>query len=114
MDSTQKTANAKFDDFAKLDIRIGKITQAEKIAGADKLLKLIIDFGAEKRQLVAGVAEFYSPEQLVGKQLPVIVNLEPRKFRGVESNGMIMAADVEGKPVLLHPDKEVPNGTKVR
>jgi len=103
-----------FDDFKKLDIRIGKIVSAEKVEGTDKLLKLEIDLGSEKRQLVAGVAEVYAPDQLIGREVPVLLNLEPRSIRGVESQGMILAADADGKPVLLHPEREVPPGSIVR
>jgi tRNA-binding protein len=103
-----------FDDFKKLEIRIGKILSAEKVEGTDKLLKLEIDFGMEKRQIVAGIAETYQPEQLIGKEVPVLMNLEPRTIRGVESQGMILAASVDGKPRLLHPDEEVPPGCEIR
>lgn len=103
----------KFSDFSKLDIRIGKILSAEKIEGADKLLKLEIDFGGEKRQVVAGLAEFFEAENLIGKEVPVIVNLEPRKLKGLESQGMILVVDEE-KPVLLVPEKEVKPGSIVR
>ena len=103
-----------FDDFKKLDIKIGTILSAEKIEGADKLLKLEIDLGSEKRQLVAGMAHYYSPEALVGKQIPILVNLEPRKFKGVESQGMILAADEGGNCILLHPDKKITPGSVVR
>jgi methionine--tRNA ligase beta chain len=103
-----------FDDFKKLDIRIGKILAAEKVEGTDKLLKLEIDFGIEKRELVAGIAEIYQPEQVIGKEIPVLMNLEPRTIRGIVSNGMILAADVEGKPVLMHPDNEIPPGSIIR
>jgi methionine--tRNA ligase beta chain len=97
-----------FNDFKKLDIRIGKIISAEKIAGTDKLLKLEIDFGNEKRDVVAGIAGYYQPQEIIGKEIPVILNLEPRKIRGIESRGMVLAVDVDNKPVLLHPEKEVP------
>jgi methionine--tRNA ligase beta chain len=103
-----------FDDFKKLEIKIGKILSAEKVEGTDKLLKLEIDFGAEKRQIVAGIAETYQPGEIIGKEVPVLMNLEPRTIRGVESQGMILAASVDGKPRLLHPDIEVPPGTEVR
>jgi methionine--tRNA ligase beta chain len=103
-----------FEDFKRLDIRIGRILLAEKVEGTDKLMKLEIDFGTEKRQVVAGIAEFCQPDQLTGKEIPVLVNLEPRTIRGTESHGMILAADVEGKAVLLHPEKEVPPGSVVR
>ncbi|MFA5822644.1 MAG: methionine--tRNA ligase subunit beta [Thermodesulfovibrionales bacterium] len=102
-----------FEEFKKLDIRIGKIVFAEKVAGTDKLLRLEIDFGMEKRQVVAGIAEAYQPEQILGKEIPVLMNLEPRKIRGVESQGMILAVGIEGKPVLMHPDQEVPPGSVV-
>jgi methionine--tRNA ligase beta chain len=103
-----------FDDFKKLDIRIGRVTAAEKVQGADKLLKLEIDIGAEKRQLVAGIAQDYKPDSLIGKEIPVLLNLEPRTIRGVESHGMILAAVMDGKAVLMHPDKEVPPGSIIR
>jgi methionine--tRNA ligase beta chain len=103
-----------FDDFKKLDIRIGKIISAEKVEGTQKLLRLEIDLGAEQRQIVAGIAESYLPDQIVGKEIPLLVNLEPRQIRGIESQGMILAVDLEGKPVLLHPDREVPPGSLVR
>ena len=102
-----------FNDFMKLEIRIGKVLAAEKVEGTDKLIKLEIDLGTEKRVLVAGVAETYKPEYLVGKQVPVLANLEPRKIRGIVSQGMILAASVDGKPVVLHPEREVPPGSPV-
>ena len=103
-----------FDDFKRLDIRIGRVISAERVEGTDKLLKLEIDLGTEKRQLVAGMAEFFQSEQLIGKELPVLVNLEPRKIRGIESKGMILAVDIEGRPILLGPEEEVPPGSIVR
>jgi methionine--tRNA ligase beta chain len=103
-----------FDDFKKLDIRIGKIISAEKVEGTEKLLRLEIDLGTEQRQIVAGIAESYLPEQIVGKEIPLLVNLEPRKIRGIESQGMILAVDVESKPILLHPEREVSPGSLVR
>lgn len=104
----------KFEDFQKVDLRIGKIIKAEKIEDSEKLLKLNVDFGEEKRQLVAGIAKFYSPESLIGKEIVVVFNLEPKKIRGIESQGMLLAADFGGKPVLLIPEKEVPPGTKIK
>jgi len=106
--------NINFEEFQKIDLRIGKIIEAEKIEGADKLLKLKVDLGEEKRQLVAGIAKFYQPEDLIGKEIVVVANLEPKTLRGIESQGMLLAGDVEGKPVLLKPDQEVPPGTKIR
>jgi len=101
------------DDFKKIEIRIGKIVAAEEVEGADKLLKLQVDFGEFQKQIVSGIAESFTPEELVGKRLPFIVNLEYRKFKGEESQGMLMAIDVEGKTVLLEPVGEVPEGTEV-
>lgn len=104
-----------FDDFKKLEIRIGKIISVEKISGTDKLLKFRFDLGDEKRQIIAGMAEFFEdPSVLVGKEMPILMNIEPRKFQGYESQGMIIAADVSGCPILLHPEKEIPPGSKVK
>lgn len=103
-----------FEDFAKLDIKVGTIVSVEKVEDADKLLKLEVDFGDEKRQIVSGIAQWYEPEDLVGKQIPVLVNLEPRTFRGIESQGMILAVETDGKAVLLEPLEEVPAGSKIR
>lgn len=103
-----------FDDFMKLEIKIGTVKVAEKVEGADKLIRLELDFGSETRQVVAGLAPYYNPEQLIGKQIPVLFNLEARKLRGVESQGMILAVDVEGRPIILTPDKHVPPGSVVR
>jgi methionine--tRNA ligase beta chain len=105
--------SATFEDFKKLQIRIGLIVEAEKIEGTDKLLKLKVDFGDEKRQIVSGIAEFYKPEQLIGKEHPFVVNLEPRVIRGVESQGMILAITSGEKIVLLKPNKKVPAGSFV-
>ena len=103
-----------FEDFKKLEIKIGKILSAQKVEGTDKLLKLEVDIGEEKRQLVAGIAEYYEPEELINKEVPILINLEPKTIRGLESQGMLLAA-VEGeKPVLLHPDKEILPGSIVR
>jgi len=103
-----------FDDFKKLEIKIGKVLSAEKVEGTDKLIKLEIDFGTEKRQLVAGMAEFFKPEHFIGKESPILMNLEPKTFQGIESQGMILAVDVNGKPVLLHPEEEIPPGSIVK
>lgn len=103
----------KFADWEKLEIRIGTVLECSKVENADKLLKLKIDFGNEEKQVLTAMAEHFEPEHFIGKQIPVLVNLEPRKIRGLESQGMILAADIEGKPVLLHPENEVPNGSKI-
>ena len=101
------------NEFAKLDLRIAKIENAERIEGSKKLIRLEVDIGNEKRQLVAGIAEEYNPESLIGELVPVLVNLKPAKLMGVESRGMILAVEVNGKPILLRPDKEVPAGCRV-
>jgi methionyl-tRNA synthetase len=103
----------KFKDFKKLDLRIGRIERAERVEGTDKLIKMIVDIGDEKRQIIAGIADAYKPEDIEGKEIPIFVNLEPKTFRGLESQGMLLCAEVDGKPILLHPDKEVPPGSIV-
>jgi methionyl-tRNA synthetase len=112
-------AEIKYDDFGALDIRIGEVKSAERIEGADKLLKLEIDLGEENlRTIVSGVAQFYLPSQIIGKRVPVLINLAPRVLRGVESNGMVLMAvdETDGlhKPVLLEPDKDLPLGSLVQ
>jgi methionine--tRNA ligase beta chain len=103
-----------FEEFKKIEIRIGKVTLCEKVEGADKLLRLEVDFGEfGKRQIASAIAEFYKPEDLEGKLLPFIVNLEPRTFRGVQSQGMLMATGTHEDVVLLEPNKEVPEGSEV-
>ncbi len=104
-----------FDDFKKADIRIGKIISAEKISEGTKLLKLRVDFGAETRQIMSGIArEFPDPSVLVGREAPFIVNLEARTILGHESQGMILATDGAEGIVLLHPASEVPPGSPVK
>jgi len=99
------------EDFSKVEMRVGQVKTAERIVGADKLLKLTVDIGSEVRQICAGIAQFYEPESLIGRKVVVVTNLAPRKLRGVESNGMIVAASVgpDGRPVLagFHEDVEV-------
>ncbi|HVH70081.1 MAG TPA: methionine--tRNA ligase subunit beta, partial [Candidatus Dormibacteraeota bacterium] len=105
------------EDFAKVEMRVGQIKTAERIVGADKLLKLTVDIGTEIRQICAGIAQYYEPEKLIGRKVAVVVNLAPRKLRGVESNGMIIAAAVgpEGRPVLAgFPDEDVEVGAKLK
>jgi methionyl-tRNA synthetase len=106
-----------FDDFAKLDLRVARILKAEKVPGADKLLKLTIRVGAEERTLAAGIAQQYEPESLEGKLIVVVANLAPRVVRGVASQGMLLAAvsDYHSRVVLLTPDygKETEDGWKV-
>lgn len=105
--------NINFEEFKKVEVRIGKILTCEKVEDADKLLKLEVDFGEFKRQILSGIAEWYSPKELVGKKLPFVVNLEPRVMRGLESQGMLFAVDGADKPVLLEPSEDVPEGSEV-
>ena len=102
------------EDFAKVEMRVGEVVSAERIPKADKLLKLQVDIGTEVRQVLAGIAEYYEPEKLVGMKVVVVTNLQPRKMRGLESNGMIVAASVgeEGKPVLATSKEDVPKGDR--
>ncbi len=103
-----------FDDFAKIDLKVGTILSAEKVQKADKLLKLEIDLGYEKRTIVSGIALHFEPEAIIGKQVVVVANLAPRKMRGIESNGMIlMSEDAEGKLQFINPDTVVENGSGV-
>jgi methionyl-tRNA synthetase len=109
-----------YEDFAKLDIRVGTVVAAEMVPNADKLIKCTVDFGDEttgglgKRTIVSGIAQWKTPEELVGLQLPYIVNLAPRMLRGVESAGMLLAGGVLGESViLLHPERNVPPGTHI-
>ncbi|MFT6997990.1 MAG: methionyl-tRNA synthetase [Cryomorphaceae bacterium] len=108
-------SNVAFDDFVKMDIRTATILEAERVPKTDKLLKISLDTGVDKRTVVSGIAEFFKPEELAGKKVSVLVNLEPRKIRGVESQGMIlMAEDEAGKLTFVSPGEEWPNGSVVR
>ena len=102
-----------YEEFAKLDLRIGKVLLAERVQGSEKLLRLEVDLGAEKRQLVAGIGKRYAPEEVVGKKIVVLTNLEPRKMMGLESQGMLLAAWEDNEVVLLTVDKEIKEGVKV-
>ena len=118
-DRTEKSAELKpeitIDDFAKIDLKVGTILSAEKVEKADKLLNLQIDLGFEKRTILSGIAQHFSPEEIIGKQVVVVANLAPRKMRGIESNGMIlMAEDKEGKLHFVKPENVIANGSGVR
>ena len=104
-----------FEEFKKIDLRVAKIITAEKVKKSENLVKLEIDLGAElgKRQILAGIQKYYQPEELMGRQIIVVVNLEPKKMMGMESQGMLLAADINGEPILLMPDKQVPPGSKI-
>ena len=103
------------DDFMKVDLRVAKVLTAEKVPNSRKLVKMTIDVGAEQRTLVAGIAESYEAEALVGRTIVVVFNLKPAKLMGIESNGMVLAASPDGgKPTLLGFDQDVAPGTRVR
>ncbi len=107
--------NITFDQFATMDIRVGKILGAEKVAKTKKLLKLQVDTGIDQRTIVSGIAEYFEPEQIIGKQVSVLINLEPREIKGILSQGMIlMAENSEGKLSFVAPAEEFPNGSVVR
>lgn len=104
----------KFEDFHKLEIRIGEVLVAEKVENTEKLLKLMVDFGQEKRQIISGIAfAFPDPKILVGKKFPFLVNIEPRELKGLISEGMILAIDGE-KPVMLVPQEDVSSGSLIK
>ena len=104
------------EDFAKVELRVGQIKVAEKVKGADRLLRLEVDIGTEVRQVVAGIAEAYAPESLIGRKVVIVVNLAPRKLRGLESNGMIVAASAgeKGTPILCGFLEDVPVGATLK
>jgi len=102
-----------YEDFKKLDLRVAKIISVEKIPGKTKIVKGIVDLGSEKRDVIIGGAEFYQPEELVGRTVIVVANLEPKKLAGVESNAMLLAADVNNKPYWLTVTEEVEPGTRI-
>lgn len=102
------------DQFAQIELRTARVVSAERVEGTDKLLKLQVDLGGDSRQLVAGVAEVYEPDALVGMNVIVVANLQPATIRGVESQGMVLAADVDGRPIVATFTEDVPPGKKVR
>jgi len=103
---------ATFDDFLKIELKVAKILSAERVEKSEKLLKLIVDIGTEQRQIVAGIGLAYAPENLLGKEIVIIANLESRKLMGIESNGMLLAAG-DGEPILLCPEREVTPGSSI-
>ena len=113
--AAQQKENITFDDFSKMDIRVGLILEAEKVPKTDKLMKLLVDTGIDKRTIVSGIAEYFTPEELIGKQVSVLVNLEPRKIKGIESQGMIfLAEDFAGKLILVVPQVKTDNGAIIK
>ncbi len=108
-------AEISFDEFKRLDMRVGKVLEAERIAGSRNLIRMAVDIGAEQRQSVAGLAQWYKPEELIGKKFAFILNLERRRFMGVESQCMILAAeDAKGNVILLRPEKDIEAGSRIR
>jgi len=103
----------KIEDLKKLEIVIGTVLSAERVENTDKLIKLEMDLGNETRQIITGIAQFFQVKDLIGKQIPIIANLESKTFKGLESQGMILAVEVGDKPVLLLPEEEVPAGSVV-
>lgn len=104
----------KIDDFAKVELRVAEVMKAEKVKGTDKLIKIQLKVGEEARQVVSGIASYYSPEELIGKKLVLVYNLEPKKLRGIDSHGMILAASNENKLTLLTVDKDIESGAKIK
>ncbi len=111
---SQTSSQISIEEFARIQMRAGQILEAEKIEGSRKLVKLRVDIGSEVRQVVAGIAEAYEPASLVNRKVVVVVNLKPAKLMGVESNGMVVAASVDGKPVLATFNEDVPNGALLK
>ena len=107
-------AQIAYDDFMKVELRVATVKAAEEIPKSSKLVKLTVDLGDEQRTIVAGIRKSYAPDQLVGRQVVIVANLQPAKLMGVESQGMVLAASQNGDAVLLHPEHEVPPGTRVK
>jgi methionyl-tRNA synthetase len=110
-----------YEDFSKIELKTAKVLEAERVEGSEKLIKLILDAGDKdesnlllKRQVIAGIGKFYNPENLIGKEIVIVANLEPRQLMGLESNGMVLAASDENGIVLLTPDKEIKPGSSIK
>ena len=103
-----------YDDFAKLDLRVAKIIRIEEIPGKSKIVKGLIEMGQENREVIIGGAEYYNPEELVNKKVIIVANLVPKKIAGIESNAMLLAADVNDRPFWLTVSEDVPLGTKIK
>jgi len=110
-ETTENTIS--FEEFKKVDLRVATILEAERVEGTDKLMKLQLDLGDEKRQIVAGIATVYRPENLIGRNIVVVANLAPVTLRGVESNGMLLAANIDGRPELVTFDRVVKPGLPI-
>lgn len=106
---------ATYEDFSKLEFRVGLVTSAEEVENSEKLLKLMVDFGDEERQVIAGVKKFYSPDDLLGNKFIFVTNLQKRTIMGLESQGMLLAAeDEDGNTVALRPEKDIAPGSKIK
>jgi methionyl-tRNA synthetase len=114
--AAQASEQITIDDFVKVDLRVAQILVAERVPKADKLLRLEVDLGYEKRQILAGIAQYYEPEKLIGRKIVIVANLAPRKMRGLESNGMLLAASLppDGSPVLAGFLEDVPLGARLK
>lgn len=113
MEEENKKPDIVYDDFDKLDLRVGKIIEAQKVENADKLLQFKVELKNEVRTIVSGVAEHYKPEDLLNKNVVVVANLKPKKIRGIESYGMILYAENDGKLCFITPSTDVPSGSEV-
>lgn len=106
---------ATYEDFSKIELRVGIVKSAEEVPGSEKLLKLIVDFGDEERQVIAGIRKFYQPEELIGNRFVFVTNLQRRKIMGLESQAMLLAAeDEEGNVVALRPEKDIAPGSRIK
>lgn len=101
------------DDFKKVELKVAKIIHAEKIENSEKLLRLEVNLGDEKRQILSGISQFYTPEEMIGKRIIIVANLEPRRMMGLESQGMILAAEANGKPILLTTEEDIEPGASI-
>lgn len=110
---SDKMSSVLFGEFKKIDMRVGLVVRAERLEQTNKLIKLVVNIGEEERQLIAGIANNYKPEELTGKKVIVVVNLEPKVFKGLESRGMILAADWENEVTVIFVDDKVPVGARV-
>ena len=103
-----------YEQFAQTELRVATVLSAERVEGSEKLLRLRVSLGEEERQIIAGIGKKYVPEELIGKQIIIVANLEPRMLMGLESQGMLLAADSPDGPIILMPQKEAPSGTKIK
>jgi methionyl-tRNA synthetase len=113
-ESSTEEATIKLDDFKKMDLRIARVVEAEPVQKSDKLLRITAQVGEETRQIVAGIAKDYAPEDLIGTDVVVLINLQPAKLMGIESRGMLLAAEYDGRSVLIRPARTMPPGTRIR